>query len=873
MIELLIVVCGVVLNQLQRSAFWAFALFLTASPAWAEAGLSDEGIGRSEPIETENRAESVAITNIAQLSELDRPATTVAEWLAQSTATPVQITGVQLSPISQGFELQLETTGEPVQSAATSVVGNAFIVNIDNATLALPDNDEFQSANPVEGIALITVTALPNNRVRVAITGSSTPPTVEVRAEAQGLLLSVAPGAEGTAETEEAIQIVATGEQEEDYAVDDATTATRTDTPLRDIPQSIQIVPRQVIEDQQVNRVSEALRNVSGVQTDDSFGGTLDRVNIRGFQADVFLENGFRRSAGSSRGIFDAALIDRVEVLKGPASVLYGNLEPGGVVNIVTESPLSFPQYILEGSVGSFGFLQPSIDLTGPLNEEETLLYRLNVLYERNDGFRDYERDLSRVVVAPSLLWNISDRTSLAFDFAYSDNERPFDRGIPAIGDGVADIPRERILQDPDAVAMTDELTASYRFQHRFNDDWTLNHGFRYVGVDTFDFRLDSALIEDSGNLDRTWRSNDDYAENYSLQTNIVGEFSTGSIDHTLLFGVDFDRSTTAGSQRRLPGNPSFPINIFTEESASISRPDLSDLTLVVRDGNRREDSIGIYLQDQISFTDNLKLLVGGRFDTYDLRAFSALSGTTTEDTVSRFTPRIGLVYQPIEEISLYTSYSQAFNPNIFDQTVAGELLEPEESEQFEIGVRGEFLDGRLIANLAAYNITKQNVAAPDPSDSSFAVAVGEIRSRGIELDVAGEILPGWNLITSYAYTDAEVTEASFFAEGNRPDNVAEHSGSIWTTYEIQQGNLQGLGFGLGLFVVGDRPGDFENTYTLPGYVRADAAIYYRRDNWRAALNFQNLLDEDYIRYSEGYREANTPGDPLTVIGSLAITF
>jgi iron complex outermembrane recepter protein len=862
-------VCGMVFNQIWRSARLAFMLLLMASPVCAEVNPAG---GRSAPVETEVQ-EPVATGVVPHLSELDRPATTIVEWLAQSPTVPVQITGVQINSTAQGLELQLETTGELPQPTAPSVVGNALIVDIDNATLALPDGNEFQSANPIEGIALVTITALPGERVRVAITGSDAPPTAIVRTAAQELVLNVNVGTE-TAETDEdAIQVVVTGEQDEGYAPDNATTATRTDTPLRDIPQSIQVIPRQVITDQQVNRISEVLRNVSGVQTDDGFGGTLDRVNIRGFQADVFLEDGFRRSAFSSRGTLDTTLIERVEVLKGPASVLYGNLEPGGVVNIVTESPLPVAQYALEGLVDSFGTFQPTINLTGPLNEEETLLYRLNVLYEGGNGFRNYDRNVSRAIVAPSLTWNISDRTSLDFDFAYLDDERPFDRGIPAIGDRVADIPRERILQDLGAVSTTNELAASYRLQHRFNDDWILNHGSRYLSVDTFDFRLDSAEIADSGTLERTWRSNSDEAKNYSIHTNIAGNFSTGSIDHTLLFGVDFDRLTTAGSQRRLPENPSFPINIFTGEPDNTSRPDLSDLTLLVRNGDRREDSIGIYLQDQISLTDNFKILIGGRFDTYNLRAFDALSNTTTEETIHHFTPRIGVVFQPTEEISLYTSYSQAFNPDIFSQTVNGGLLEPEESEQFEAGVRGEFLEGRLTMNLAAYDITKQNVAAPDPSDSNFAVAVGEIRSRGIELDVVGEILPGWNLIASYAYTDAKVTEASFIPEGNRPDNVAKHSGSFWTTYEIQQGNLRGLGFGLGVFLVGDRFGDFENTYELPGYARTDAAIFYRRDNWRVALNVQNLFDVDYIRYSEGFREANTPGEPLSIVGSVSVTF
>lgn len=869
--ELLTVACSVVLNQIQRSVFLAFTLFLTASPALAEVNPAEQETERLDPTEIESK-EVVAITDVPQLNELEHPATTVSEWLAQSA--PVQITGVQLNSTTQGFELRLETTGEAVQPASTSVAGNALIVNFENAVLELPDGDEFQAANPIEGVALVTVTSLPNNRVRVSITGSDAPPTAEVRAEATGLLLSVVSGAEGTAGAEEdAIQVVVTGEEDEGYASSDATTATRTDTPLRDIPQSIQVVPQQVLRDRRVERVSEALQSVSGVQADDSFGSTLDRINIRGFQADVFLENGFRRDAFSSIGLTDAELIERVEVLKGPASVLYGNLEPGGVVNIVTEEPLSEPFYTFEGAAGSFGFISPSLDITGPLDENGNLLYRLNALYEVEDGFRDYEQNVDRFVIAPSLTWNISDDTDVTFDFYYAEADRPFDRGIPAIGDGIADIPYERLFQNPSAIASIEEVSASYRLEHRFNDDWTLRNAFRYLSTDTFDFRLESWTIEDSGQLDERWRSNDDYREFYSFQTNIVGEFETGPIEHTLLFGVDWNRNTSAGQQQRLPGDPAFFTNIFTDGAANVSKPDTEELTLIVRNNNIRQDNIGIYLQDQIAFTNNLKMLIGGRFDIFDYRSLDITTNSITEDNVERFTPRVGIVYQPIEPLSLYASYSQAFTPNVFSTTVDGSVLEPEISEQFEIGIRGEFLDDRLIANLAAFEITKENVAAPDPDNPDFSLAVGEIRSRGIEFDVAGEILEGWNIIASYAYIDAEVTEASFVPEGNTPDNVADHTASLWTTYEIQSGVMEGLGFGFGLFYVNNRPGDFDNTYELSSYLRTDAALFYRRDNWRIALNIQNLFDVDYIRYSEGFREANTPGEPLSIVGSVSVTF
>ncbi|MEP1078884.1 TonB-dependent siderophore receptor [Leptolyngbya sp. PL-A3] len=813
------------------------------------------------------------VTDAPTLNGLEQPATTLGEWQTQLAQMPVvTVPGVRVTATEGGLRVVLEGA-ESLAAPVFSVVGNALIGDISGAVLDVPEGDPFIVSNPAEGIALVSVSGLPGDRIRIAITGENTPPGAEVSVEASNLVLSVVPdGGAAIATNEDAIQITALGE-ETGYVTDDASTATRTNTPLRDIPQSIQVVPQQVLEDQQADSISEALRNVSGVNTDDSFGGSLDRINIRGFQTDVFLENGFRRGSSSSSGISDFELIERLEVLKGPASVLYGNIEPGGVVNVITERPLSVAEYTLEGAIGSFGLLRPSIDLTGPLDANGRILYRLNTLYATEDGYRDYDQDLERFVLAPSLTLNLSDRTSLDFNVSYINQDRPFDRGIPAIGDEVADVPYDRLFQDPDAVAETEEFSASYSLTHEFNDNWQVRNEFRYLSIDTFDFRLDSWTIEDDGTLDRRWRSNDDYSEFYSFQTNVVGEFNTGSVEHTLLAGVDWNRSTRQGGQRRLPGDPSFFIDIFTEEGDPISRPDLDDMTLVVRNNTSRQDNIGFYLQDQIALTDNLQILAGGRFDIVDFESVNSLANTETGDTVERFTPRIGIVYQPSQEISLYTSYSQSFNPNTFAQTVEGSFLEPEISEQFEVGVRGEFFDGRLIANLAAYEITKQNVEGPDPDNPDFSLAVGEIRSRGIELDVSGEITPGWNVIASYAHTDAEVTEDNFYLEGSRPDNVPRNNASFWSTYEIQSGNLQGLGFGLGLFYVGEREGDFENTYQLPSYVRTDAALFYRRDNWRVALNFQNLFDIDYIRYSEGYREANTPGEPFTVIGSFSVTF
>lgn len=859
--------CSVVLSQIRRSAYLAFVLFLTASPAFAEVELSPEATGRSQSIETKTQEELVAITDIPQLSELDRPATTVEEWLAQSA--PVQITGVQLNSTEQGLDLRLETTRELPQPAITSVVGNALVVNIDNAILALPDGDEYLSANPVEGIALITINALPNNRVRVAITGVDAPPTAEVRTEAQGLALIVNPGMEAVTTDQDAIQVVATGENPE-YAPSDATTATRTDTPLRDTPRTIQVIPEQVLQDQAITRVTDAIQNTSGVVQDGGFGGTADQLNIRGFFIDDVFVDGFRTNFAS--GFTETANVERIEVLRGPASVLFGNTEPSGVINVVTEQPLDEPFYEAELRVGNYGFVRPTIDLTGPLNGDRTILYRLNAAYEFYDGFRDFDQNVDRFFVAPSLEFRLSDATTLNLDLTYLHDERPFDRGFLAIGRDIIDIPVTRFLGEPDDFREIESITAGYRIEHEFSDNWRIRNQFRLSSSEALDFRAEPlALDEATGILSRNFRSNDDIYETYSLQTDLLGNFLTGSIEHNLLVGVDLRRETSVGTQRRLPAGLTPDIDIFNPVYDVSDRPSLDDLTNEVRNNNNRTNSLGILLQDQIQLLDNLILALSGRFNAVSQNNRDNLSGTTSEQDITDFTPTVGIVYQPIEPISLYANYARSFQPN-FGTNADGDFLDPERGTQYEIGVRAELSD-RLIASLAFYDITKTNVATTDPDNPDFSIGIGEQRSRGIDLNVAGEILSGWNVIASYGFIDAEVTESNDLPEGSRVQNVPRNTASLWTTYEIQGGDLQGLGFGLGLFFIDERAGDFEDTFDLPSYLRTDAAVYYRRDNWRAAINIQNLFDVEYFRSNNFGRVAIEPGAPLTVVGSLAVEF
>ncbi len=271
---------------------------------------------------------------------------------------------------------------------------------------------------------------------------------------------------------------------------------------------------------------------------------------------------------------------------------------------------------------------------------------------------------------------------------------------------------------------------------------------------------------------------------------------------------------------------------------------------------------------------DNLKLLLGGRFDTVNQKQENLVSSTTSEQDDQAFSPRVGIVYQPIQPVSLYASYSRAFNPATPGTILAsGAAAEPERGTQYEAGIKTEFLQGRLSSTLAFYELTRSNVLTPSPTDPFASVQTGEQRSRGVELDVAGEILPGWRVIASYAYTDAKITQDNRYDIGNRLVNVPKNSASLWTTYEVQKGGLQGLGFGVGLRYVGEREGDLENSFELPSYFRTDAAIFYKRNNFRAALNVNNLFDTEYFEAAQNGRAGVFPGAPLTVIGTIGFEF
>ncbi|MEM6452134.1 MAG: TonB-dependent receptor, partial [Cyanobacteria bacterium P01_D01_bin.105] len=303
--------------------------------------------------------------------------------------------------------------------------------------------------------------------------------------------------------------------------------------------------------------------------------------------------------------------------------------------------------------------------------------------------------------------------------------------------------------------------------------------------------------------------------------------------------------------------------------------PPLEDRN-VVGSFDNADNILGLYLQNQIALLPNLKVLIGGRYDFANTESGFDFSFNGTEFTSSEefdseaFSPRVGIVYQPIEPISLYGSFSRSFIPNSVT-TVDGDVIEPERGTQYEVGARAEL--GDVTINLAAYDITKTNITRTDPDNPDFSIPVGEVSSRGIELDVAGEITDNWNVIGSLFFNDAFISEGDARSpEGDTLINAPDSGASLWTTYEIKSGGLQGLGFGAGVFYVGDREAQIPNDVVLPSYVRGDASVFYSRDNWQAQLNFQNLFNTAYFDSTQ-----NTglifPGEPFTIVAGISARF
>lgn len=797
----------------------------------------------------------------------DTPATTVEEWVAQIEASLTQITGVRVEETEAGLQLVLETAEGDLPAPTTQTVGNALIAEIPNAVLVLPGGNSFEQFAPAAGIALVSVTNEQGDRVRVAITGTDAPPVAEVTATG----LAVTLGEEVVGAEDEAIQVVVTGEQDEGYNPSSASVGTRTDTPLRDIPQSIQVIPQQVLEDRQVRRITEGLENTAGVISITGATSDRDYFTVRGFENyGGFLINGIPDPQIPNDGSF--ANVERLEILRGPASVLYGETESlGGTINLVTRQPLSDPFYEVTATAGSYNDYQGIFDFSGPLNDSETVLYRLIGSYRSFDSFVDFD-DGNETFIAPSLALNFGSNTDLILegDVNFSSRRGQGPGGIPAVGTVLSN-PNGEIDRSFNASGPQDnnEVTngrVGYRLEHRFNENWRLRNSFRYTLADNNDVLVlfGTGFADDNRTVNRRFSAGDQNYDTYYLDTNVAGSFRTGSIDHQILFGFSLDRDE---SDIAFEFGDAAPVDVF-DPNFDQTLPLTGNLSL---DSFTTRDTLGVYLQDQITILENLKLLLGGRLDFFKETTNNRLAAEETSQSDTAFSPRVGIVYQPIPPISLYASYARSFVPTI-GIAAGGDTFRPERGTQYEIGIKADVND-QLSANLALYDLTRSNVTTPDPNNPALSVQTGKQRSRGVELDIGGEILPGWNIIGGYAYTDARITEDNDpTIEGNQRFSAPEHSFNLWTTYRIQDGDLQGLGFGLGFYYIGERWADNANTVELPRFLRTDAAIYYERDHFRAALNFRNIFDvESFVGNGSG--DILGQGTPFTLLGTVSWQF
>ncbi|TYQ29828.1 TonB-dependent receptor [Pseudanabaena sp. UWO310] len=806
---------------------------------------------------------------ISSVRDLRQVSTKASALLAQASTNPVQITGVKVNPTADGIEVILETSTGNLVAPVAKTSGKLVYFDIPNAKLSLSSGDRFVVENPAKGIVSVSVSQANASYVRAIVTGVSAVPKATV-----SFSNPTSPVTQKPDDGEEEVQVTGKVEAPPAYVVPNASTATRTNTAIIDTPQSIQVVPQQVLKDQQIVRVDQALRNVSGVTGELGKFASSQSLTIRGFTTDSFsngpiLRDGFR--SYYNLGAQETANLEQIEVLKGPASVLYGQNGPGGIINLVTKQPLSKPFYDLQFQVGSFGLIRPSVDFSGPLDTNGNLLYRLNAAYQRSDGFRDFSTTSERFFIAPVVKWKISDRTSLAFSLEYLNDRSPYDVGLLAYGKGVVNVPRERIFGERDDTNNSKSLSIGYNFEHQFDDNWTLRNAFRYTNqTQQLLTTLPAAFNEVSGTLIRVYGKREFEVNDYSLQTNVVGKFDTGSLKHTLLAGVDLNWSKFKDVLTKIDFSKLLPLNVYSPTYGLFSRPNFDNISQIASGYSDADISrTGVFLQDQIALSDQFSVIAGIRFD--------GVNNTNPSNGKSRYdnawSPRLGLLYKPTESVSLFANYSQSFSPNT-GQDVNGNFLEPEKAQGYEFGVKAE-LSKKLFATLSYFDITKQNVATSASPLSLYYVATGKQRSQGIELDISGEIAPNWNITGFYAYTNARVTEDNDIPVGNRLPGSPYNSFGLWTTYQIPDGDLQGLGFGLGVNYVGNRVGDLANSYEVGDYFLTNAAIFYKRDRWRFGLNFNNIFDVNYISGvgGSGRTLGIAPGAPFSMTASIGLQF
>jgi len=651
------------------------------------------------------------------------------------------------------------------------------------------------------------------------------------------------------------------GQNDTGYRAINSSTASKTSTALADTPRSVSVVTRQRMEDQKVQSLTDVLGYVPGIFAPPFAAGdgqAGDLFFIRGFNATDYgyglLRDGLRVQSNRYDSSSEPYGLERVEVFRGPTSILYGENAPGGVVNLVSKRPTSERQGEVQLSYGSHNRKQLGVDISGALSDNDNVLGRL-VMLGRNSGTQVDKQPDDRLYIAPSLTLNFDESNSLTLLATYQRDRTLMELGYPAAGTLLHNpngkIDQDTLLGNPDWDDFKREIwTLGYEFSHQLNDNWQYRQNSRYMQSRIDRQEIWPGTLNDNGfgrTLSTTAYDRYNKSITYSLDNQIEGHFSTGKLDNTLLFGASFER--TSFNQDWNAGNGG-TIDVFDPIYNGVpSTP------LAVQNAQLEQSMYGVYSQIQSRY-DNWILLLGGRYDrvnsSYRNKPGTLNAAADLDYWDGQFTWQSGLMYQFDNGLSPYVSYSTAYNPT---QQVsnAAQPLEPTLSQQYELGLKYEPPGWNTSISASVYDLRKKNDAIQDNVSGTY-YNVGQSRSKGVELELSSDINDQLNLSAAYTYTDSRITEdvEGSLYEGHQITGVPRNQASLWATYRLRDGLFKGLRLGGGV-----RHFDSTFAYTNPAlYGRLDsgdvtlldASIGYALDeNWSAEINARNLLDKEYV--------------------------
>lgn len=641
-------------------------------------------------------------------------------------------------------------------------------------------------------------------------------------------------------------------EQRDSYRVERSKVATKTDTPLRNIPQSISVVTDEQIRDQDMQSMADVVRYVPGVQMAQG-EGHRDAPILRGntSTADFFVD-GMRDDVQYLRDLYN---VDRVEVLKGPSGMIFGRGASGGLINRVTKQANWADGNELGLTYGSW----QNRRMTGDFNEavNENVAVRLTALFEDSESFRD-DAELERWAINPTATFRLSDATSIEVGYEHFEDDRTVDRGVPSFNGKPLKLDESTFIGSPDLSYATAEVDAlNARITHEFSDNVTLVNQTRFADYEKFYQNVFPSAYLGNDQIRLAAYNNATDRKNLINQTDLTIESNALGMDHTFLVGAEVSRQVTENYRQ----SGSFAGgNIVTLPNTRVSGPVSFAQSATDADNRSVTKTAAIYLQDQIELSSQWELILGARYDKVKIDLDNYRNGEQLASSDDLVSPRAGLIYKPLDDLSFYASYSKAYVPRAGEQlaglTAKTESLDPEEFKNREVGVKWD-INERLAATAAVYRLDRTNVAITDPNDTTRSILVDGQRVDGVELSLSGNLTDAWQVTGGYAYQESEILTPGA-TDGNKIAQVPRNSISLWNKYTF---NAQ-WGVGLGAVYQNAVYASADNSVEMPSFTRVDAAVYYTvNPDLRLQLNVENLLDEEY--YASAHSNSNIlPGSP-----------